>query len=227
MILNTQWKTFLHDELQKEYFLQLKQFIEFEYNSKTVFPQYDDIFRAFSFMDPHEVKVVIIGQDPYHGLNQANGLAFSVCNRCKIPPSLRNIYKELVDDLGCNTPANGDLTQWAKQGVLMFNTVFTVLEAKPNSHKGKGWEYFSDAIIQKLSQTQEHIVFILWGAPSQKKISLIDQSKHLVIHSAHPSPLSAYRGFFGSKPFSHANEYLQMHNKTIIDWCLNSQQTLL
>lgn len=227
MKINQEWSSFLAQELQKEYIKNLEQFIQEEYKSKTVFPRYENIFRAFDLVSPKDVRVVIIGQDPYHGLNQANGLAFSVGSRSKIPPSLRNIYKELVDDLGCGIPANGDLTSWAKQGVLLFNTVFTVLEAQANSHKEKGWENLSDSIIKQLSEQQEHIVFILWGSASQKKATLIDESKHFIISSVHPSPLSAYRGFFGSKPFSRANEYLLKHKLQAIEWCLPSQQTLL
>ena len=227
MNINQQWQEFLFDEFQKDYFINLQTFIKNEYETKTIFPQYNDIFRAFNLVNPSEVKVVIIGQDPYHGVNQANGLAFSVSSRSKIPPSLRNIYKELVSDLDCKSPANGDLTLWAEQGVLLFNTVFTVLEGKANSHKGKGWELLSDAIIKKLSLEFENIVFVLWGLPSQKKLTLIDESKHLVLVSSHPSPLSSYRGFFGSKPFSKVNEYLDQNNKKIINWCLPSQETLL
>jgi uracil-DNA glycosylase len=227
MQLKEEWRELLAQEFQKDYYKNLEKFIEYEYKTKTVFPKYEDIFRAFDLLTPEKVRVLILGQDPYHGANQANGLAFSVNSRSKIPPSLRNIYKELVDDIGCKTPANGNLTPWAKQGVLLFNTVFSVLEGSANSHKEKGWEILSDSIIEKLSQTQEHIVFILWGAASQKKASLIDETKHLILSSAHPSPLSAYRGFFGSKPFSKANEYLQSNNLKAIEWCLPSQETLL
>lgn len=227
MNLNKQWQLFLSDEFQKEYFKILIEFIDDEYKTKTIYPKYENIFRAFNLLNPDEVKVVIIGQDPYHGLNQANGLAFSVIPPSKIPPSLRNIYKELVDDIGCNTPANGDLTLWAEQGVLLFNTVSTVIESHANSHQGKGWEELSDAIIKKLSDKFENIVFILWGAPSRKKSGLIDENKHFIISSAHPSPLSAYRGFFGSKPFSKANKYLELKGKEVITWCLPSQGTLL
>ena len=227
MLINYDWLDLFRDEFKKDYFISLKQFIEDEYKNNTIFPQYDNIFRAFNLLKPDEVKVVIIGQDPYHGLNQANGLAFSVCDRCKIPPSLKNIYKELIDDIHCEMPANGNLTSWAEQGVLLINSVLTVQESKPNSHKEKGWEVLTDNIIKKLSDRYENIVFILWGAPSQKKDKLIDLNKHLIIKSAHPSPLSAYRGFFGSKPFSKTNHYLKEHKKQTIDWCLTSQQTLL
>jgi uracil-DNA glycosylase len=227
MILVDEWKKFLSDEIHKEYFIELMKKISIEYELKTVFPSYENIFRAFNLVKPSEVKVVIIGQDPYHGMNQANGLAFSVCEQCKIPPSLKNIYKELVDDLGCKYPKNGNLTQWANEGVLLINAVLTVEKAQANSHKDFGWQKFTDAVIQKLSDKKKNLVFILWGAPSQKKASLIDTQKHLIIKSAHPSPLSAYRGFFGSKPFSKTNEYLVQHNKRPINWCLNAEQTLL
>lgn len=227
MLINKDWLDLFRDEFKKDYFISLKQFIEDEYTNKTIFPQYDNIFRAFNLLKPDEVKVVIIGQDPYHGLNQANGLAFSVCDRCKIPPSLKNIYKELIDDINCEMPANGNLTLWAEQGVLLINSVLTVQESEPNSHKEKGWEVLTDNIIKKLSDRYENIVFILWGAPSQKKEKLIDSNQHCILKSAHPSPLSAYRGFFGSKPFSKTNHYLKEHKKQTIDWCLTSQQTLL
>jgi uracil-DNA glycosylase len=227
MYLNNEWLEFLGDELKKDYFIELQSFIDSEYKTKTIYPKYENIFRAFNLLSPNDVKVVIIGQDPYHGVGQANGLAFSVSARSKIPPSLRNIYKELIDDIGCSNPSNGDLTKWSENGVLLINNVFTVVEGKANSHKDKGWERFSDSIISKLSLNFENIVFILWGGQSQKKASLIDDTKHLIIKSAHPSPLSAYRGFFGSKPFSRANEYLVAHTKQPINWCLPSQQTLL
>ena len=227
MLLNGDWNSFLSDELNSDYFIKLQQFIDNEYKTKTIFPDYKNIFRAFNLLSPSKVKVVIIGQDPYHGLNQANGLAFSVCNRCKTPPSLKNIFKELVDDIGCETPANGDLTPWAEQGVLLMNSIFTVVESQANSHKSIGWEIFTDSVIHKLSQTQENVVFILWGAYSQKKATLIDESKHLILKAPHPSPLSSYRGFFGSKPFSQSNEYLKLHSKKEIEWCLTPQQTLL
>jgi len=227
MLLNNEWNSFLSDELTLDYFLSLKKFIDTEYETKTIFPEYKNIFRAFNLLSPSKVKVVIIGQDPYHGLNQANGLAFSVCDRCKIPPSLKNIFKELVDDINCQTPANGNLTAWAEQGVFLINSVFTVVESEANSHKNRGWEIFTDSVIKKLSLTQENIVFILWGAPSQKKANLIDESKHLILKAPHPSPLSSYRGFFGSKPFSQSNEYLKLHSKEEIEWCLTPQQTLL
>ncbi|MBE0515594.1 uracil-DNA glycosylase [Sulfurimonas sp.] len=221
MILNNDWHIFLENELSKDYFIKLQQFIELEYKIKTVFPKYENIFRAFNLLHPNDVKVVIIGQDPYHGHNQANGLAFSVCDECKIPPSLVNIFKELHDDLNCSMPANGNLTKWAEQGVLLINSVLSVVEAMPNSHKNIGWENFTDSVISQLSLRYENLVFVLWGAPSQKKERLIDIKKHLILRAPHPSPLSSYRGFFGSKPFSQTNSYLKSNNKKEIDWCLN------
>lgn len=227
MILNNKWSFFLNDEINSNNFKKLQTFIDIEYKNKTVFPKYENIFRAFNLIAPDEIKVIIIGQDPYHGLNQANGLAFSVCDKCKIPPSLKNIYKELIDDIGCSSPKSGNLTKWSQNGVLLINSVLTVIEGKANSHKNIGWEIFTDNVIKKLSAEYKNIVFILWGLPSQKKESLIDVSKHLILKSPHPSPLSSYRGFFGSKPFSKANNYLKINNKDEIDWCLSSQRTLL
>jgi uracil-DNA glycosylase len=221
MLLNDEWSLFLHEEINSIDFLTLQNNIINEYKTKEIFPKYDEIFRAFNLLSPAEVKVVVIGQDPYHGANQANGLAFSVCDTCKIPPSLHNIFKELVDDIHCNYPSSGNLTSWAKEGVLLINAVLSVIEASANSHRGIGWEQFTDSVIKKLSDNFENIVFILWGAPSQKKSSLIDKRKHLILKAPHPSPLSSYRGFFGSKPFSKTNTYLELHNKKIINWCLS------
>jgi len=224
--IDDDWRAFFKDEFSKEYFIKLCKNIENEYNTKEIYPKKEDIFRAFNLVKPKDVKVVIVGQDPYHGEGQANGLAFSVCDSCKLPPSLKNIYKELVDDIGCRYPKNGNLTQWAKDGVLLINTVLSVEKSKPNAHKGLGWEIFSDHFIKRLSDDFEHIVFILWGAPSQKKEFLIDKKKHKIIKSPHPSPLSAYRGFFGSKPFSKTNTYLIQHSRDKIDWCLATDNTL-
>ncbi|MEA2091620.1 MAG: uracil-DNA glycosylase [Campylobacterota bacterium] len=220
MLLNSEWLALLDSEMQEKYFLKLQDFIETEYKSKTIFPKYENIFRAFNLISPDRVKVVIIGQDPYHGDGQANGLAFSVCDECKIPPSLKNIFKELSDDMGCEISTCGNLTKWADEGVLLINSVLTVEKAKANSHKGKGWEIFTDFVIKKLSLEYENIVFVLWGNPSQKKESLIDATRHLILKAPHPSPLSSFRGFFGSKPFSKVNEYLKVHNKKEISWCL-------
>lgn len=221
MILNNNWQIFLEDEIKKDYFIKLQQYIESEYKTKIVFPKYENIFRAFNLLPPEDVKVVIIGQDPYHGDSQANGLAFSVCDECKIPPSLVNIFKELHDDAHCSFPKNGNLTKWAQQGVFLINSVLSVVESKPNSHKNIGWEIFTDSVIHKLSEKYENIVFVLWGAPSQKKEYLINKQKHLVLKAPHPSPLSSYRGFFGSKPFSQTNAYLKSHNIVEIDWCIS------
>ena len=221
MLLNDKWASFLQDEMHLDYFIKLKQYIDSEYNSKTVFPKYKNIFRAFNLILPNEIKVVIIGQDPYHGTNQANGLAFSVCRECKIPPSLKNIFKELNDDIGCDFSTSGDLTKWSKDGVFLINSVLTVIEGKANSHKNIGWEIFTDSVINRLSTEYKNIVFILWGNPSQKKSALIDDTKHLILKAPHPSPLSSYRGFFGSKPFSTTNEYLKSNNQKEIDWCLS------
>jgi uracil-DNA glycosylase len=226
MILNKEWKEFLADDLESNSFSNLMEFLNYQYKTEKVYPKYSDLFRAFNLLSPSGIKVIIVGQDPYHGEGQANGLAFSVFPNIKIPPSLRNIYLELVDDLNCKAPVNGDLTQWAEEGVLLINAVLSVIDSKPNSHKNKGWEDFTDSVLQKLSSEYKNIVFILWGASSQKKSILIDESKHLIIKSPHPSPLSSYRGFFKSKPFSKANTYLKEHNKKEIDWCLTSEETL-
>ena len=220
MILKNEWSTILSSQMQEAYFKKLQEFVDTEYASKTIYPKYENIFRAFNLIKPQDVKVVIIGQDPYHGEKQANGLAFSVCDECKVPPSLKNIFTELVDDIACNNPSSGNLTQWAEEGVLLINSVLTVEQAKANSHKNKGWEKFTDFVIQILSLEYENIVFVLWGNPSQKKEKLIDATKHLILKAPHPSPLSSYRGFFGSKPFSMSNEYLKAHGKKEISWCL-------
>ncbi|WP_372999051.1 uracil-DNA glycosylase [Sulfurimonas sp.] len=220
MILTNEWSIILSSQMQEVYFTKLQEFVDAQYASKIIYPKYENIFRAFNLVSPENVKVVIIGQDPYHGELQASGLAFSVCNECKIPPSLKNIFIELVDDIGCNYPSSGDLTQWAEQGVLLINSVLTVEHAKANSHRNNGWEKFTDFVIEKLSLEYENIVFVLWGNPSQKKEKLIDAAKHLILKSPHPSPLSSYRGFFGSKPFSKSNEYLKAHGKEEISWCL-------
>lgn len=221
MLLNNDWSSFLEEEIHSIEFMNLQKTIINEYKTKKIFPKYEEIFRAFNLLSPDKVKVVIIGQDPYHGLNQANGLAFSVYEGCKIPPSLHNIFKELMDDVHCYYPQSGNLTSWAEQGVLLINAVLSVIEASANSHRGMGWENFTDGVIKKLSDNFDNIVFILWGGPSQKKAYLIDETRHLILKAPHPSPLSSYRGFFGSKPFSRTNEYLINHKKTPINWCLH------
>ncbi len=215
------WKDKLQEEFEKEYFKDLTEFVKKEYTEKKIYPSANLIFNAFNLCLYDKVKVVIIGQDPYHGVKQANGLSFSVNPDIQIPPSLQNIYKELKTDLGIDSPKNGDLTRWAEQGVLLLNATLTVqagLSDKANSHSGKGWEKFTDAVIKLLSDDKEHLVFILWGKYAQEKGLVIDRSKHLVIQSPHPSPFSADRGFFGSKPFSKANNYLKENNIKEIDW---------
>jgi len=215
------WKKALEEEFNKEYFDKLVDFYNREILKSTVFPKSSELFNAYRSTEFKNVKVVILGQDPYHGINQSHGLAFSVNNSVVIPPSLRNIFKELVEDMGCNSPTNGNLNSWANQGVLLLNTVLSVRDSEPNSHKGYGWEYFTDATINVISNELNNIVFILWGKPAQNKIKLIDESKHLVLKAPHPSPLSSYRGFFGSRPFSKTNDYLLTHGVDPINWCLD------
>lgn len=212
------WQPLLQEEFQKEYYLQLRRFLIQEYRSKTIYPDKYDIFNALHYTGYKEVKVAILGQDPYHGPNQAHGLSFSVKPGVPAPPSLLNIYKELHTDLHCYIPNNGYLKKWAEQGVLLLNTVLTVVQGQAAAHKGKGWELFTDRVIQLLNEREDPIVFILWGSHAQAKGSLITQSRHPIIKSPHPSPLSASRGFFGSRPFSRANEYLQAAGKAPIDW---------
>ena len=219
-ITNPSWREALSDELAKPYLKELKKFLLTEKLQHTIYPKEEDIFTAYNTTNFEDVKVVILGQDPYHGANQAHGLAFSVLNGVKHPPSLVNIFKELQDDMGCSYPTTSELLPWAQQGVFLLNTVLSVREAQAASHKEKGWERFTDATIKVLSDKREHLVFILWGRPAQMKTKLIDTSKHLILQAPHPSPLSAYRGFFGSKPFSQTNAYLQAHHKEPIDWCL-------
>lgn len=217
-MIQNDWLAELGPEFKKPYYAKLYEFVKNEYNTKQVFPPADEIFTAFHLTPLSQVKVVIIGQDPYHNDGQAHGLCFSVRPEVEIPPSLVNIYKELQDDLGCKVPNNGYLIKWAKQGVLMLNTVLTVQAHMANSHRGKGWEEFTDAAIQALNKQDRPIVFILWGRPAQMKKSMLNNPKHLILEAPHPSPLSAYRGFFGSKPFSQTNQFL-LDNKLIpIDW---------
>jgi uracil-DNA glycosylase len=212
------WKQRLAEEFNKPYFLQLIGFVKKEYQSNTIFPPGKEIFKAFDSCDFEQVKVVIIGQDPYHGPGQANGLCFSVRDRVRIPPSLVNIFKEIKNDLGKPIPESGDLERWANQGVLLLNATLTVRAGTPGSHQNKGWEEFTDAVIQKVSAEKENVVFLLWGAYAQKKGEIIDRSKHLVLMSAHPSPFSADRGFFGNKHFSKTNQYLKSKGLKEIDW---------
>lgn len=212
------WEKALRGEFSKDYYKKLFVRIREEYQTKTIYPPADDIFNAFHFTPLEEVKVVILGQDPYHEPGQAHGLCFSVKPHVPIPPSLLNIYKELEDDLGCYIPNNGYLEKWARQGVLMLNTVLTVRAHQANSHKELGWEKFTDAAIRVLADQDRPMVFVLWGKPAQKKKEMIYNPKHLVIQSAHPSPLSAYRGFFGSRPFSQINAYLEKNGLAPVDW---------
>ena len=205
------WLEPLKPEFSKPYYKKLYQTVNEEYRTHQIFPPADDIFNAFALTPLHEVKVVILGQDPYHGEGQAHGLCFSVKPDVEIPPSLVNIYKELQDDCGCEIPNNGYLTKWAKQGVLLLNTVLTVRAHQANSHRGIGWEEFTDAAIRVLNEQDRPMVFILWGRPAQMKKSMLTNPNHLIIESPHPSPLSAYRGFFGSRPFSRTNKYLKEH----------------
>ena len=212
------WKARLSEEFDKPYFKQLIGFVKQEYASETVYPPGKEIFRAFDCCDFSRVKVVIIGQDPYHGPAQANGLCFSVRDNIRVPPSLVNIFKEIKSDLGKPIPQAGDLERWANQGVLLLNATLTVRAATPGSHQNKGWETFTDAVIRKLSSEREHIVYLLWGAYAQKKGEIIDRGKNLVLVSAHPSPFSADRGFFGCKHFSKTNNYLKSKGLDEIEW---------
>ncbi len=217
-MIGNNWDIKLKDEFKKEYFTNLMNFIKNEYKTKTIYPKQNEVFNAFRYTDFNNVKVVIIGQDPYHGPNQAEGLSFSVSNEVLKPPSLQNIFKELESDLGIPFPKHNSLKPWAKQGVLLLNAVLTVEEHKPTSHKDKGWETFTDDVIKIINKKQQPVVFILWGAFARSKKNLITNPKHLIIESAHPSPFSARNGFFGSKPFSRTNEFLRKNNLKEIDW---------
>ncbi|MCI9682550.1 MAG: uracil-DNA glycosylase [Lachnospiraceae bacterium] len=217
-MIQNDWLEPLNPEFRKPYYAELFQFVKEEYATRKVFPPADDIFNAFHLTPLSQVKVVILGQDPYHNDGQAHGLCFSVKPDVDVPPSLVNIYQELHDDLGCDIPNNGYLTKWAEQGVLMLNTVLTVRAHQANSHRGKGWEEFTDAAIRILNEQDRPIVFILWGSPAQKKAAMLHNPKHLILKSPHPSPLSAYRGFFGSRPFSQTNEFLERNGLEPVDW---------
>lgn len=217
-IFHNDWAEFLNPELQKPYYLELRKFLVSEYKSRQIFPDMYDIFNALHYTSYKDTKVVILGQDPYHGDGQAHGLSFSVKPGVKAPPSLINIFKELKDDLGCEVPNNGCLNPWTDQGVLLLNTVLTVRAHQANSHRNMGWEQFTDRIIQLLNERQEPIAFILWGAPARKKKKMITNPKHFIVESAHPSPLSAYNGFFGSRPFSKVNAFLESVGKQPINW---------
>ena len=217
MIFNEKWDLVLKDELEKDYFKKLGIFVKNEYKNKTIYPAYNNIFKALRLTDYDKVKVVILGQDPYHGVNEAHGLSFSVLEGVRRPPSLDNIFKELYSDLGIKRE-NNNLTDWALQGVLLLNSVLTVEKDKAFSHRNKGWEIFTDTIIERLNERNSPVIFVLWGNAARSKKALIDQNKHYIIESAHPSPLSASRGFFGSKPFSRINKILRDNNEKEIEW---------
>lgn len=219
-LLPATWKKYLQKEFQKNYFVQLNTFLNQESKTNVVLPPQNEIFSAFHAISPDQVKIVLLGQDPYHGIGQAHGMCFSVKPHVKIPPSLRNIFKELQNDLQIPIPAHGNLSKWAEQGVLLLNSSLTVRQSEPGSHQKKGWEIFTDEVIRKLSEEKAGIVFILWGKEAQKKLSLINADKHHVLSANHPSPLSAHRGFFGCKHFSTANEIIEDQGKKPIDWNL-------
>ena len=217
-ITGNKWDGLLADEWQKPYYQELRSFLIDEYKSETVYPPATDIYNALRLTDYDDVKVVILGQDPYHEPGQAHGLCFSVRPGVEAPPSLVNIYQELHDDLGCYIPNNGYLKKWADQGVLLLNTVLTVRAHQANSHQGKGWEQFTDAIIRTVNEQDRPVVYLLWGRPAQSKIPMLNNPKHLILKAPHPSPLSAYRGFFGCQHFSQANAFLEKHGVAPIDW---------
>ncbi|MFC7394638.1 uracil-DNA glycosylase [Scopulibacillus cellulosilyticus] len=223
MILKNDWSDYLNEEFHKDYYLNLRGFLKKEYTNQTIYPDMYDIYNALHYTSYDKTKVVILGQDPYHGPGQAHGLSFSVQPGVKQPPSLQNIFKELQNDLGCEIPNHGCLIEWAKQGVLLLNTVLTVRRANPNSHKGMGWEQFTDQVIRKLNERDKPVVFILWGRHAQAKQELITNQGHCIIKSPHPSPFSANRGFFGSRPFSKANAFLQSIGEQPVDWCISKQ----
>lgn len=222
-MIENDWLEELGEEFHKPYYKTLYEFVKTEYNTKQIFPPADDIFNAFHLTALSDVKVVILGQDPYHDVGQAHGLCFSVKPDVKTPPSLVNIYKELQSDLGCYIPNNGYLEKWAKQGILLLNTVLTVRAHQANSHRGIGWEEFTDAAIRVLDEQDHPIVYLLWGKPAQKKKSMLHNPKHLILTAAHPSPLSAHNGFFGCKHFSQTNAFLEEHGLTPIDWQIENR----
>ena len=226
MILGNDWDEILKDEWQKPYLQGLFAFLKEEYAENVIFPPKKEVFNALRYTSFSDTKVVIIGQDPYHGIGQAHGLCFSVRNGVMLPPSLKNIYKELESDVGRNFTQSGDLTYWAKQGVLMLNNVLTVRQGQPQSHKDKGWEVFTDRIIFELNKKDTPVVFLLWGKPAENKAKIITNPLHKKLISVHPSPLSAYRGFFGSRPFSKANEFLAKHGMAPIDWQLPMEEEI-
>ena len=219
--IGNSWDSILADEFNKDYYLKLREFLKEEYRTQTVYPDMHDIFNAFKYTDYNDVKVVILGQDPYHEPMQAQGLSFSVPKGVRIPPSLVNIYKELNDDMGIPVPSHGCLKEWASEGVLLLNAVLTVRKGNAGSHAGKGWEILTDRVIELLNEREKPMVFILWGAYAQKKAALINERRHCVIKSVHPSPLSAYRGFFGGRYFSRANGFLEIVGQEPVDWTIS------
>ncbi|MCD7034744.1 uracil-DNA glycosylase [Metabacillus sp. GX 13764] len=226
-ILENDWEPVLKKQFQESYYQHLREFLKQEYQSGSIYPDKYDIFNALHLTPFHKVKAVILGQDPYHGQGQAHGLSFSVKPGTGKPPSLRNIFIEMKEDLGCDEPNHGSLVKWAKEGVLLLNTVLTVRKGEANSHKGKGWEQFTDEVIKGLNSREKPVVFILWGKHAQAKKEIIDTGKHFIIESPHPSPFSASRGFFGSKPFSKANGYLKRAGEDEIDWCISDEDASL
>ncbi|ANU14082.1 Uracil-DNA glycosylase, family 1 [Planococcus halocryophilus Or1] len=220
-IFHNDWQDILGEEFGKPYYTKLREFLKKEYAEQTIYPAMENIWSAFEHTAYRDVKVVILGQDPYHGPDQAHGLSFSVLSGVKHPPSLRNLFKELQEDIGCAQPKDGILTKWADQGVLMMNTVLTVRAGEAHSHRDKGWETLTDEVIRKLSERDEPLIFVLWGRPAQTKKRLIDMDKHDVLEAPHPSPLSAHRGFFGSRPYSKVNSLLQSRGQAPIDFCLD------
>ena len=217
-MLQDDWAEAVGGEFKKPYYAKLYKFVKEEYNTRVIYPPADDIFNAMHLTPLSQVKILILGQDPYHNEGQAHGLCFSVRPEVAVPPSLENIYKELHDDLGCEIPNNGYLVKWAKQGVLMLNTVLTVRAHQTFSHQGQGWEQFTDAIIHAVNEQERPIVYMLWGKPAQSKIPMLDNPRHLILKAPHPSPLSAYRGFFGCRHFSQANDFLEANGMEPIDW---------
>ena len=227
--VTNQWQEILKEQTALDYYKNLQAFLNTEYETKTIYPKKSDIFNALNYTDYEDVKVVLLGQDPYHGPNQAHGLSFSVLPGQKLPPSLKNMLKELQEDLGCELPDHGELTHWAKQGVLILNTVLTVRASEANSHQKRGWELFTDAIIESIAKRKKPVVFLLWGKPAQSKRQIIERynNGHVIFEAPHPSPLSAHRGYFGSKPYSKTNEALMALGQAPIDWCLQNNQAKL
>lgn len=216
--LGNKWDEILAEEFKKDYYLKLREFLKQEYGCYTVYPDMNNIFNSLKYADYDNIKAVIIGQDPYHEPNQAHGLAFSVLRGNPIPPSLKNIYKEIETDLGIGAPNHGELTYWARQGVLLLNNALTVRKGQANSHRGKGWEQFTDAVISKVNEKDSPVVYLLWGANAREKTRLINNPKHLILTAAHPSPLSAYNGFFGCRHFSKCNNFLSQNGVEPVDW---------